>query len=150
MWGSSEHDTSQATKPVCKTPIHTTIHRNGCTVDPSLVSISMGSVQVSSTLCKIPDEIRNRIYELWAFDLVGAGMGSSRDDTGEASLLGTRCCLITCSTFAYCWYLTIQIEECISVDCFRRQTVKMTPRSASPMVRYWNHLHSIAYICFVL
>ena len=63
----------------------------------------MENKQVSSTLCTIPGEIRNRIYELWAFDLVGAG--ASRDDTEKASLLRT-CRLIhrEASHFYYSTY----------------------------------------------
>ena len=54
------------------------------------------------------------------------------------------------ATIGYRWYLTGKIKECIGVGCLRGQNIKMTPRSASPILRYWNHLHSIAYVCFVL
>ena len=60
------------------------------------------------SLFTVPGEIRNRIYALWAFDLVGAGMGASRDDTGEASLL--RTCRLIHREASYFYYSTYTLD----------------------------------------
>ncbi len=68
----------------------------------------MESMQASSTLCEIPGEIRNRIYELWACDLVDAGMGPSSDHTGEATLL--RTCRLVHREARHFYYSTYTLD----------------------------------------
>lgn len=83
-------------------------------------------MQASSTLCEIPGEIRNRIYELWACDLVDAGMGPSSDHTGEASLL--RTCRLVHREARHSYYSTYTLDFA-SLRCLDRFLVSRSQSS---------------------
>ena len=86
----------------------------------------MESMQASSTLCEIPGEIRNRIYELWACDLVDAGMGPSSDHTGEATLL--RTCRLVHREARHFYYSTYTLDFA-NLRCLHRFLVSRSQSS---------------------